>query len=517
VPALDVRGVAVKTYESWASKLRQQLIPQLTARYSDETPPVVSRFKKNPALRHVILEYCKELAQEIETSVLGATGSNAELQSGLSTTWTNSRSRPLSHRVHALKRWVDKNGAGLSPSERHGVGRQIDRALYKTSDLVSAWVDVLTDRDRLLRVFSEKTGADKTNTVLLSERELARALAWCRQRCSLMLAELEPEDGEPSREEQRPKSRLGRDSGRVKESLKERERETEADEKDDYGAIDGKALEEQAALDPEDDTLLLLLWQQLKGPILQPGTQEALVYEHVLVDEAQDLSPLELNVVMRCVSGGQSVTLSGDVAQRLYMDNGFLGWNAALEELGFSHVQIEPLQVSYRSTAEIIEFARGVLGHLAPAESPKATREGAPVELFRFADSGEAVGFLAEALKELIEGEPRASVAVIARHPEQADLFYQGLARAEVPKLRRIAHQDFPFKPGIDVTDVRQVKGLEFDYVVLLEVTHATYAADDEARHLLHIGATRAAHQLWVLSSGPPSSLLPEELRDRSF
>ena len=37
--------------------------------------------------------------------------------------------------------------------------------------------------------------------------------------------------------------------------------------------------------------------------------------------------------------------------------------------------------------------------------------------------------------------------------------------------MRRVAEQDFPFKPGVDVTDVRQVKGLEFDYVVLVEVT----------------------------------------------
>src|SRR5690606_33523623 len=161
-------------------------------------------------------------------------------------------------------------------------------------------------------------------------------------------------------------------------------------------------------------------------------------------------------------------------------------------------------QVSYRSTAQIIDFAREVLGPLAPDEAPRATREGTPIELFRFADSGEAVGFLAESLKELMDEEPRASVAVIARHPEQADVFYQGLFRAETPKVRRIAQQDFPFKPGIDVTDVRQVKGLEFDYVILVEVSDSTYPVEDEVRHMLHIAATLAAHQLWILTSGKP-------------
>src|SRR5690606_28060317 len=161
--------------------------------------------------------------------------------------------------------------------------------------------------------------------------------------------------------------------------------------------------------------------------------------------------------------------------------------------------------------------ARDVLGHLAEDPPPEATRHGAEIELFRFADNGEAVGFLAEALRELMLNEPRASVAVIARHPEQAEVFYQGLAKAEIPRVRRVADQDFVFKPGIDVTDVRQVKGLEFDYVILVDVSDATYPLDDESRHLLHIAATRAAHQVWLITSTSPSSLVPQALRARSY
>lgn len=517
LPALDVKGVSVKTYENWVSKLRQQMLPELPARYSDETPPLATRFKKNPAMRQVIARYTAELASEIREKFMGALGANAELSALLAEAWDASVGKPLSHRVHAIKRWVERNGTRSSTAERHSLSREVERAARKAADVVSAWVDVLTERRRITAVFAEHPAAN------LNERELARALEWCRLRCTQMLNELDTSDEEPSpsesrRSSSRPAAREGKEARESRRAKASRAEEAAAnDDDDDYGAIDGKAVEEHATLDVEDDSLLLLLWQDLRGPILQAGTNEALVYEHVLVDEAQDLSPLELSVVMRCVSKGQSITFSGDVAQRLYMDNSFNGWDATLKELGFSHVAIEPLQVSYRSTREIIDFARSVLGPLAPKESPLATREGAPVEMFRFADSGEAVGFLAESLRELMEQEPRASVAVISRHPEQADLFYQGLARAEVPRLRRIAHQDFPFKPGIDVTCVRQVKGLEFDYVILLEVSNATYATDDEARHLLHIAATRAAHQLWILTSGQPSQLLPEELRERSY
>ena len=57
------------------------------------------------------------------------------------------------------------------------------------------------------------------------------------------------------------------------------------------------------------------------------------------------------------------------------------------------------------------------------------------------------------------------------------------------------------------------MKGLEYDYVVLLDVNAPVYPEDEEARYLLHIGATRAAHQLWIVSTGTPSLLVPPRLR----
>jgi DNA helicase-2/ATP-dependent DNA helicase PcrA len=274
--------------------------------------------------------------------------------------------------------------------------------------------------------------------------------------------------------------------------------------------VDGADEDEPPALDREDDALLLRVHQALRGPLT--GRRSVLEYEHIFVDEAQDMSPVELSVVLDTASEQQSVTLAGDIAQKLHLDNGFTDWRHVLEQLKLDHIQIEPLKLSYRSTHEILDFATEVLGPLRNEVSGEATRYGAPVELFQFGGSGEAVGFLSEALRKLVSSEPLSSVAVIGRYPEQADLYYKGLRHGEVPNLRRVAEQDFPFRPGVDVTDVRQVKGLEFDYVVIVECNAATFPPDDETRHLLHIAATRAAHQLWVCSTGTPSLLLPEAL-----
>ena len=72
--------------------------------------------------------------------------------------------------------------------------------------------------------------------------------------------------------------------------------------------------------------------------------------------------------------------------------------------------------------------------------------------------------------------------------------------------------QDFRFAPGIEITELDQVKGLEFDYVILLDANALHYPDDARSRRLLHVGATRAVHQLWVTSVGPPSPIVAEAI-----
>ena len=104
-----------------------------------------------------------------------------------------------------------------------------------------------------------------------------------------------------------------------------------------------------------------------------------------------------------------------------------------------------------------------------------------------------------ERLQRLLDGELDA-----------AEELHRGLIRADVPNMRLIKNQEFTFKPGIEITDIAQTKGLEFDYVILTDADASTYGIDEASRHLLYVGVTRAAHQLWLLHTGNPSGLLPE-------
>jgi len=263
----------------------------------------------------------------------------------------------------------------------------------------------------------------------------------------------------------------------------------------------------EGELDEADLPLLLRAWQ-LRASVL-PGPGGALRYRHVVVDEVQDFSPLEVQVLLGCLGKDSSITLAGDTQQHVVQEGGFTSWSTFLGQLGLSGAEVSTLRVSYRCTREIASFAGEVLGDLREDDEPPMTvRSGPPVELLRFPEHGACVAYLADALKELVASEPLASVAILTPARELSELYARSLIRSEVPRVRQVEQQDFRFTPGIEVTEVEQVKGLEFDYVILIEVSTSQYPDTAAARRRLHVGATRAVHQLWLTSVGPPSLLV---------
>jgi DNA helicase II / ATP-dependent DNA helicase PcrA len=376
------------------------------------------------------------------------------------------------------------------------------RARRDSRGVVALWAELLTDLDRALAAFAADPDPE------FGPAQIKRAWRWCADRCPAVI-DLDPGD-------------------RAERKAAMADEPAPGDEDETLGADDQEVdKDDRAVLDPEDDALLLRAYQLLRGE-LKKG-KNPLVYEHLFVDEAQDLAPVDLAVLLEVVARHKpspnepavpSVTLAGDTAQRLHMDSGFRDWRKVLDDLGLygakgghGRVEVEPLRIAYRSTREVLAVAREILGPLADPTPPVAPRTGAPVEHHHFPSQGAAVAFLADAIRPLLQREPRATLAILARHTEQADVYYQALTMAEIPGLRRIRHYEFAFRPGVEVTEIRQVKGLEYDYVVVVDVNASSFPVDDESRHLLHIAATRAAHQLWLISTAAPSGLIPAGLR----
>jgi len=270
----------------------------------------------------------------------------------------------------------------------------------------------------------------------------------------------------------------------------------------------------QAELDVEDDALLLRAWQLRIGALARRSARP-LRYRHIAIDEVQDFSPLEVRVLFDCLDKGSSMTLAGDTRQHVMQEAGFTSWDDFFAQLGIPGTAVDTLRISYRSSRQIMSFATDVLGDLQEDEEPPVTmREGPAVEWLRFTDHGACVAFLADALKDLAEKEPLASVAVLTPSRVLSDEYHRALRNCEVRRLRLVEQQDFTFAPGVEVTEIEQVKGLEFDYVVVIEVSAANFPDTPLARRRLHVAATRAIHQLWLTSVATPSPLLGGAARD---
>ena len=128
---------------------------------------------------------------------------------------------------------------------------------------------------------------------------------------------------------------------------------------------------------------------------------------------------------------------------------------------------------------------------------------------FSFPGEPQAHLFLAGALRELLESEPHAAVAIICHDAGTARRLAAVLA--ELPASRLVLDGRFTFEPGLDVTDVDSVKGLEWDYVVVPDAVESAWPLSDDGRRRLHVAVTRASWQLWLVSPGTPTRLLAGE------
>lgn len=472
LPSLDVAGVQVMSYLDWSRLALQRILPKHERRIFTDVSDEVSRVKKHPGMLQAIRAQMTRRTERIDADLDAALQDRAGRETLLSAWRSQHLKLALLPRADAFLNFMAR--APVPDDTKERARRALEKTISRAANLIEEWEELVTDRE-LLRACEE-------GSLGLPATVIDACLRWTRLQIQ------EPEDLESV----------------------DRQARTPIDGRDE------SADDPRRSFDLHDIPLLLNLWIARTGGLFGGRGSEAgreLLYDHIAVDEAQDLSAVETRPLLVATGRQRSLTLAGDIVQKVIFDNGFDDWETLLEQLGTEGTQIEPFRLSYRSTAEVVAFAREVLGPLAPPEAPVAVRQGAPVEIFAFDDPGEEMAFLAENLRSLMGREPQANVAVLVRYPERAAFYARMLEEAEVPRLRLVEGPEFSFAPGIDVTHISQVKGLEYDYVVLVECTRAMFPDELAARHLLHIGATRAAYQLWVTTLRGQESPLIRNVR----
>jgi DNA helicase IV len=207
-------------------------------------------------------------------------------------------------------------------------------------------------------------------------------------------------------------------------------------------------------------------------------------FGHVIVDEAQDLTPMQLRMIARRMSD-ESLTLLGDLAQATGPVP-YRRWEDVLHHLPAGDAAIEELRHAYRVPEEIMAFALPLLDVIAPDYAPPvAFRPGGTPPLLRRVTEDRVVAAALEETEALAAAD--GLLAVIAPEPLLATL----------PELAGSG-----FDESIPLLAPRDAKGLEFDHVVVVEP-----AAMDLRE--LYVALTRPTQTLVVVHAAP----LPPPLR----
>lgn len=200
-------------------------------------------------------------------------------------------------------------------------------------------------------------------------------------------------------------------------------------------------------------------------------------FGHVIIDEAQDLTPMQWRMIGRRARG-HSMTIVGDVAQRTTGEAG--SWEDLLPE-DFGEVRRFDLSTNYRSPEEVTPLATSILGEVdSTLSQPVAIRaSGHPVEFVKTDDLASVAKSAALTLADQVDG---GIVAILSVDPIEID------------------------HPNIRVHTPGASKGMEFDGVVVVEP--AQILEQSHGLGLLYVAITRTTDRLVIVHDEPLPDVL---------
>ncbi|MBD9701015.1 AAA family ATPase [Streptomyces sp. ID01-12c] len=228
----------------------------------------------------------------------------------------------------------------------------------------------------------------------------------------------------------------------------------------------------------------LVLLDEVAGLLAHPAG-----YGHVVVDEAQDLSPMECRAIARRAAYG-SVTVLGDLAQGT-TPWAARDWAGLLAHLGKPDAHVVPLTTGFRVPRAVVELANGLLDRLG-VDVPAARSLRRDGELrIRRVKGAEVVAEAVAAVRDALACE--GSVGVIAADGPDVVRLRQALDEAGIP----VGGPD-ELRSRVTVLGAGVAKGLEYDHVVVVEPA-AIAAAEERGLHRLYVVLTRAVSRLDVV------------------
>lgn len=228
-------------------------------------------------------------------------------------------------------------------------------------------------------------------------------------------------------------------------------------------------------------------------------------FDHIVIDEAQDYSPFQLEALRLC-QRTPSMTVLGDLQQGIHAYAGIQRWSGLMDLFPAGDTDFFELNRSYRSTMEIIDFANYILGGMTGGVKPAVPvfRSGDPVEAVRTSDEGWLQAIEATVAEWKAAGT-FDTISVVGRTAKECEEIHRYLLMQGV-EASLVQSRQPTYGGGLTVVPVYLSKGLEFDAVLIADAGSDNYGTIDAK--LLYVGCTRALHKLKLLYRGERTLLL---------
>ncbi|TKI46244.1 3'-5' exonuclease [Lysinibacillus tabacifolii] len=286
-----------------------------------------------------------------------------------------------------------------------------------------------------------------------------------------------------------------------------------------YGLYSLYEVKKDGAYDYED-TALQLIKDQHK-------IVDAVKYDHVIIDEAQDFNKVTMQLLVGIAQ--QSCRIGADIGQKIFPTT--FTWKET--GLDFRGNRVKTLQQSFRSTKQIIELARSIQSNDEITKDEEFTLPIVPTvsgpipQVYVCKTQKAQDEAIIELLKTIVQSDSKGSIGVIVRNWDSATrlerkLLAKGIPFTEIGDTRKLKRdfdvaQGLHTEPGIKFTTFYTSKGLEFKYVVVVDLVNPSSSELlgeefdwDLERRLLYVGMTRAKVALSICTYDEKAKLLSE-------
>jgi len=230
---------------------------------------------------------------------------------------------------------------------------------------------------------------------------------------------------------------------------------------------------------------------------------------HIVIDEAQDFSPMEF-AVLRRIAPSATMTIVGDMMQGVHGWRGLTNWRVLTDRVFDGKSVMHHLVTSYRSTIEIMVLAARVAAHRpvpGQQEAKPVLRHGDAPEVIKAASFREKAAQIARTAENW-RANGCSTVAIISRSEKELKRLAKELPETLGAHLLDVNEEEYT--GGVVLAHAGAVKGLEFDGVIIADAGADSFMDRDLDARLLYVCITRALHRLKVFYTGSLTPLLAE-------